>query len=540
MKKQLFITSAVLLLSLGTSAQSLPQAKTLDGVLEGVDESGIKVFKGVPFAAPPVGEFRWKAPQPVQKWEGVRKADEFGPNPMQQNVFGDMMFGTKKMSEDCLYLNIWTPAKTMSEKLPVFIYFNGGGLMAGSGSEPRYAGQSLARRGIVAITANYREGIFGFFAHPQLSKETAYKGSGNYGFMDQAAAIKWVKDNIAAFGGDPDRITIMGESAGSMSVSALMASPLSRGLIHQAMGSSGSVLGFNKVATLKEAENAGLATAKKMGCKSIKDLRALTAEQLMKLAAVNSIPMYDIDGCFFTEQPSETFAKGEQAQVPCLIGNNSAEMNPMFILRGKPATIENLKPVVEAIFKTSADKLLPLYGINSDADIMQLPGFQMAGDAFIVYSTWKWMNMQQKTSTQPVYRYMYCHPRPELTMKDKVPGLAGGVQDKKSDTPAQPTTPGAVHSADIEYEMGTLATNPVFAWTADDYAVSEIFESYFANFIKTGNPNGLGLPDWTPINGQAVTPVMHIDVHTFLKADPQMDARYKLIDEAVSAAQTAK
>lgn len=540
MKKQLFITLTALTLSLGAGAQTPPQAQTLDGVVEGVDESGIKVFKGVPFAAPPVGEFRWKAPQPVQKWDGVRKADDFGPNPMQQNIFGDMMFGTKKMSEDCLYLNIWTPAKTMDEKLPVFIYFNGGGLMAGSGSEPRYAGLSLARRGIVAITANYREGIFGFFAHPQLSKETSYKGSGNYGFMDQAAAIKWVKENISAFGGDPDRITIMGESAGSMSVSALMASPLSRGLINQAMGSSGSVLGFNKVATLKEAETAGVAAAKKMGCKSIKDLRALSAEQLMKLAAVNNVPMYDIDGYFFTEQPSETYAKGSQAQVPCLIGNNSAEMNPMFILRGKPATIENLKPVVETIFKTSADELLPLYGIHSDADIMQLPGYQLAGDAFIVYSTWKWMNMQQQTSSKPVYRYMYCHPRPELMMKDKVAGLAGGVQDKKDGMSAQPATPGAVHSADIEYEMGNLSTNPVFAWTADDYAVSDIFESYFANFIKTGNPNGLGLPEWTPINGQTVAPVMQIDVRTYLKSDPQMEKRYNIIDKAVSTEQNVK
>jgi para-nitrobenzyl esterase len=429
MKKHLFITLAVLFLSLGANAQSQPQVKTNDGVLEGIDESGIKVFKGVPFAAPPVGEFRWKAPQPVQKWDGVRKADEFGPNPMQENVFGDMNFGTSKMSEDCLYLNIWTPAKTMDEKLPVFIYFNGGGLMAGSGSEPRYAGLSLARRGIVAITANYREGIFGYFAHPQLSKETSYKGSGNYGFMDQAAAIKWVKDNIAAFGGDPDHITIMGESAGSMSVSALMASPLSRGLIAQAMGSSGSVLGLRKVSTLAEAEKAGVEMAKKMGCKSLKDLRALSSEQLMKLAGVKSVPIYNVDGYFFTEQPEQTYAKGEQAQVPCLIGNNSTEMVPAFIMRGKPATIENLKPVVEETFKVSADKLLPLYGINTDADIMNMPGYQLAGDMFIVYSTWKWMNMQQQTSSKPVYRYIYCHPRPDMVLKDKVAGLAGGVQE---------------------------------------------------------------------------------------------------------------
>lgn len=540
MKKQFFITLAAMFLTIGASAQDAPQVQTGNGILEGINESGIKVFKGVPFAAPPVGNLRWAAPQPVQKWDGIRKADEFGPNPMQENVFGDMMFGTKKMSEDCLYLNIWTPAKTMDEKLPVFIYFNGGGLMAGSGSEPRYAGLSMARRGIVAITANYREGIFGFFAHPQLSKETSYKGSGNYGFLDQAAAIKWVKDNISAFGGDPDRITIMGESAGSMSVSALMASPLTRNLISQAMASSGSVLGSRPVLSLKEAEEAGVETTKRLGCKSIKDLRALSADELMKRAAVKSVPSYNIDNYFFTEQPAETYAKGEQAQVPCLIGNNSSEMVPAYILQGKPATIENLKPIVEKAFNVSADKLLPMYGINTDADIMKLPGYQLAGDIFIAYATWKWMDVQQQTCSKPVYRYVFCRPRPDMVIKNKEAGLAGGVQDKKSDAPAAPKIPGAIHSADIEYEMGNLSTNNVFAWNADDYAVSDIFQSYYANFIKTGNPNGLGLPEWTPINGQAVAPVMQIDVNTYLKADPQMENRYKLIDSGRSAMNTVK
>lgn len=540
MKKQFFITLAAMFLTIGASAQDAPQAQTGNGILEGINESGIKVFKGVPFAAPPVGNLRWAAPQPVQKWDGIRKADEFGPNPMQENVFGDMMFGTKKMSEDCLYLNIWTPAKTMDEKLPVFIYFNGGGLMAGSGSEPRYAGLSMARRGIVAITANYREGIFGFFAHPQLSKETSYKGSGNYGFLDQAAAIKWVKDNISAFGGDPDRITIMGESAGSMSVSALMASPLTRNLISQAMASSGSVLGSRPVLSLKEAEETGVETTKRLGCKSIKDLRALSADELMKRAAVKSVPSYNIDNYFFTEQPAETYAKGEQAQVPCLIGNNSSEMVPAYILQGKPATIENLKPIVEKAFNVSADKLLPMYGINTDADIMKLPGYQLAGDIFIAYATWKWMDVQQQTCSKPVYRYVFCRPRPDMVIKNKEAGLAGGVQDKKSDAPAAPKIPGAIHSADIEYEMGNLSTNNVFAWNADDYAVSDIFQSYYANFIKTGNPNGLGLPEWTPINGQAVAPVMQIDVNTYLKADPQMENRYKLIDSGRSAMNTVK
>ena len=319
------LASMLLLASIIVTAAN-PQVKTLNGIIEGLEETGVKIFKGVPFAAPPTGENRWKAPQQVVSWEGIRKAHNFGPNPMQEPVFGDMMFGTKEMSEDCLYLNVWTPTTEQNANLPVFIYFNGGGLYAGSGSEPRYAGLEYAKNGVIAITANYREGIFGFFAHPELSRETEYKGSGNYGFMDQAAAIKWVKDNISAFGGDPNRITIMGESAGSMSVSALMASPLSKNLIAQAMGSSGSVLSQNKWLSLKEAEAIGINQAKAMGCNSIDDLRKLPAEELMKKARVRGVPVYNIDNYFMPKQPLDIFAKGEQAQVPCLIGNNSAEM----------------------------------------------------------------------------------------------------------------------------------------------------------------------------------------------------------------------
>ena len=337
--KKIFFTLALMLMAGAAFAQNGPQVKTQNGVIEGTDESGIKVFKGVAFAAPPVGDLRWKAPQPVENWQGVRQATQYGPNPMQEDLFGDMAFGTKENSEDCLYLNIWTPSKTMNEKLPVLIYFNGGGWMCGSGSEPRYAGDAMARKGIISITANYREGIFGFFAHPQLSKETSYKGSGNYGLMDQAAAIKWVKDNIAAFGGDPDRITICGESAGSISVCALMASPVSKNLFAQAMASSGSMMGFSKILTLKEAEKAGEEMAKKLGCKNLKDLRAIPADELMKLAAVKSMPTSNIDNYFFTEQPVDTYTKGEQSKVPLLIGGNNQEMTPAFILRGKDATV---------------------------------------------------------------------------------------------------------------------------------------------------------------------------------------------------------
>ena len=530
--KKTILSLATLLLSMSMMAQT--QVKTAEGILEGKDLSGITIFKGVPFAAPPVGNLRWKAPQPVQKWEGVRKATEYGPNPMQEALFGDMNFGTKVNSEDCLYLNIWTPAKTMKEHLPVLIYFNGGGLMAGSGSEPRYAGDAMARKGIISITANYREGIFGFFAHPQLSKETSYKGSGNYGFMDQVAAIQWVKNNIEAFGGDPNRITIVGESAGSMSVSALMASPLCQGLFAQAMGSSGSVMGFNKVLTLKEAEQKGVELAKQIGKKNIKDLRALPAEELMKLAAVKAVPTYNIDGYFLTEQPTETYAKGKQTKVPLLIGGNNQEMSPWAILAGKQPTVENLKAGAKAMFGDNVDEAFRLYGINSDKDVLEQPGINLASDLFLDYSTWKWGNMHKLTSGQPVYRYRYCHPRPAMAIKGKVAGLAGGVVDAKEGQPQMPQDKGAVHSADIEYAMGTLPTNRVYDWQPEDYMVSDIFSQYYVNFVKTGNPNGLGLVEWPSTNGKAVAPVLQIDVNTTVKADEQMEKRYDFIDKIVS------
>ena len=230
--------------ALAASAWGAEQVKTANGVVEGVTEkSGIRAFRGIPFAAPPVGDLRWKPPQPVKNWEGVRQADKFGPRAMQRPIFGDMNFRSDGMSEDCLYLNVWTPAKSGDERLPVLVYFYGGGFMAGDGSEPRYDGASMARKGIVAVTVNYRLGVFGFLAHPELTGESPHHASGNYGLLDQNAALRWVRRNIAAFGGDPDKVTIAGESAGSVSVSAQMASPLSKDLIAGAIGESGSLMG---------------------------------------------------------------------------------------------------------------------------------------------------------------------------------------------------------------------------------------------------------------------------------------------------------
>lgn len=529
--KHIFSLLLLGLMSLTALAQKAPQATTKYGVLEGVNESGIAVFKGVPFAAPPIGELRWKAPQPLLPWKGVRKADKFGDDPMQGNPYGDMGFSAEKKSEDCLYLNIWTPAKTMKEALPVVIYFNGGGLIAGSGSEPRYAGATISRYGVVAVTANYREGIFGFFSHPELSKETSYKGSGNYGFMDQAAAIKWVYENIAAFGGNPHQITIVGESAGSMSVSAQLVSPLTRGMISKAMASSGSVCG-RPFATLKQAEAEGVKKLKDMGVRNIKAARRMSAEELLEKSQVNALPTYCVDGYVFAEKPEDAYRQGHQQKVPLLVGRNSMEMTPQFFLQGKPATLANIRPIFVSSFGEKADEAMRIYGLKSDKDVLGKPGVDFASDHFIAYSTWLFGYLHALTANQPVYRYYFSRPRPAMIEKGVVAGLAGGIEKSGKNVTSIPNTEefkGAVHSADIEYAMGTLPTNRVYDWQPEDYAVSAQFINYYVNFIKTGNPNGLGLADWSPINNKQNPPQLILDVNSYEEADPAFENRYKFL-----------
>lgn len=527
MKKMMFLIACVLCTVAGYAQQG-PLATTQYGVLEGVCESGVNVFKGVPFAAPPVGENRWRAPQPLQSWQGVRSAKKFGDDPMQGNPFGDMGFDAEKKSEDCLYLNVWTPSKTMTDRLPVVIYFNGGGLIAGSGSEPRYSGRQMARHGIVVVTANYREGIFGFFAHPQLSKETSYKGSGNYGFMDQAAAIKWVYENIAAFGGDPKQITIVGESAGSMSVSALLVSPLTRGMIARAMASSGAVCG-QRLLSLKDAEKQGVKKLKELGLKNIADARKMPADELLAKTLSGGLASYCLDGYFFTEDPTDAYLNGHQQKVPLLVGRNSLEMSPQAYLGGKAPTLENLRPALETAFGDKTDEAMRLYGLNTDRDVLGKPGVDFASDQFIAYGTWLFGYLHAKTSGQPVYRYYFSHPRPAMRDKGLVAGLAGGVQKKGDDDvmtiPQNDVFKGAVHSADIEYAMGTLPTNRVYDWQPDDYRVSDQFINYYANFIKTGNPNGLGLANWTSITGKEQPTQLILDVDSYETYDPAFEKR---------------
>ncbi|HKI93991.1 MAG TPA: carboxylesterase family protein [Gemmatimonadales bacterium] len=499
-----------------------PRVRTANGLVQGVTEPhGIQVFKGIPFAAPPVRALRWRPPEPVHEWQGVRRADRFGPQCMQMRVFGDMVFRNSGVSEDCLYLNVWTPAASGTAHRPVLVYFYGGGFVAGDGSEFRYDGESLARRGIVVVTVSYRLGIFGFFAHPALTAESGDHASGDYALLDQVQALLWVRRNIAAFGGDPDKVTIGGESAGSFSVSALMASPLARGLFRGAIGESGSILGDRAPVPLDSAEQRGLGFAKHVGAASLADLRGIPAMQLLLEASRPGVPRFamTVDGYFLPKPPLDIYAAGEQAHVPLLVGWNSTEMGPGFLLGSKAPTPANFEAAVRALYGTNADAVLRVYPAANDSEA-RASATALASDRFIVYGTWKWAEMQRTTGDAPVYRYLFARPRPPLT--------AEGLIDLGNPGP-QPG--GAVHSAEIEYALGNLATNPMHAWTEDDYAVSRVMEGYIANFITTGDPNGAGLPTWPAAGSSPDGPVrlMRIDVHSGAEVATHRD-RYLLLD----------
>jgi para-nitrobenzyl esterase len=533
------ITIYCTILSLHTHAQKTSTARvnTANGILEGnIDEAGISVFRGVPFAQPPLGNLRWKEPQPVQNWKGVRKADHFGNRGMQKPVFGDMGFRAESSSEDCLYLNIWTPAKSDKERLPVLVYFYGGGLVAGDGSEPRYDGESMAKKGIVTLTVNYRLGIFGFFSHPDLSKESAHHSSGNYGYMDQTAALRWVKQNIEAFGGDPSRVTIAGESAGSISVFAQMASPLSKGLFAGAIGESGAAI-YPTLApvTQAEGESKGAAFATKIGSASIADLRKIPAAELLDIAYKNNMggAITTVDGYFFPQLPVKTFNEGKQASVPLLAGWNSAEVSYQSILKNAAASPENYKKAIEELYGEKSAEVLELYPGSTEEEVVQ-SATALSSDRFIVYSTWKWADLHSKTGNKPVYRYLFSKSKPPMTesMKGAVPGLAGGFTKAKegSDTKKPPVAGGAPHAFEIEYAMGNLHRNNVYAWTADDHKVSDTMLSYFANFVKSGNPNGSGLPKWPELKANNQINYINLDIQT--KAEIETNtARYLFLDK---------
>jgi para-nitrobenzyl esterase len=510
---------AVTAMFLGTAAFAADVVHTEAGNVEGAAsaDAKIRIFRGIPYAAPPVGELRWKAPQPVAGWTGVRKADEFGARCMQGRIYDDMIFRDKGPSEDCLYLNVWTPASTADARLPVMVWIYGGGFAAGAGSEPRQDGENLARKGVVVVNLNYRLGIFGFFSHAELAKESEHHASGNYGLLDQVAALEWVRKNIGAFGGDPGNVTIFGESAGSFSVSALMASPLSRNLFQRAIGESGAF--FGKTLGTKSLPDSEKADAKfaqtAFGTDSLKVLREKSADELLQAAlkernVVRFAP--NIDGYFLPEPAASIYASGKQAHVPLLAGWNADEESYHWVFEDQKPTAQNFEAWVHKHHAANAAELLRLYPAGTDEEAKE-SAQALAGDQFIGYSTWKWINMQLKTGQSPVYRYRF---------EDAPPGA----------TNEQGESRGAYHSAEIEFVFDVLPSKNL-PWRAEDRKLSDEMATYWSNFAKRGDPNGEGLVKWPPYDKQDGYEVMHLAAGPHA-APEKHRARYEFLDRSGS------
>ena len=498
--------------------QPTPSRVTIaNGELEGIvsaDGKG-RTFKGIPFAAPPVGPLRWKAPQPAPFWTGARKAVEYGPRCMQGRVFDDMVFHDNGPSEDCLYLNLWMPAAPAERRLPVMVWIYGGGFVAGSTSEPRQDGGNLSKKGVLVVSFNYRLGVFGFFSHPELTRESGHGASGNYGLLDQVAALQWVQKNIAKFGGDPNNVTIFGESAGSFSVSALMASPLAKGLFRRAIGESGAFFSATlPLNPLAQTEKAGAEFAQaSLGTSSIEVLRAKPADEVLKAASKAGAFRFapNIDGYFLPQSVPAIYAAGKQSPISLLAGWNADEGNYRAIFQKEEPTAQNFASRVRAMFGDNADALLKLYPAATDAEARRAAQ-DLSGDQFIAYSTWKWMEMQQKTVGAMIFRYRF----------DQTLPLA---ESAAANPRAEPTAP---HASEIEFVFSMLSSRRL-PWRPADRDLSDLMGSYWTNFAKTGDPNGPGLPHWPAYSAQEGYQVMHLSADPHPAPD-QHRGRYEFLD----------
>lgn len=480
------------------SAESLSDPLRIgNGLISGMKDSKSDVvsFKGIPFAAPPVGDLRWKAPQSAKSWNGVKDCKTFSASAMQSTPApfsmwtAEFIAPAEPLSEDCLYLNVWTAAKSSTEKRPVIVFIHGGAFTSGSGSVPVYDGTAMAQKGIVFVTINYRVGIFGFFSHPGLSKETASKTSGNYGLLDQIEALKWVQKNIAAFGGDPGRVAIAGQSAGAFSVNYLVASPLAKGLFQRAIAESGgAVLPTNPFAgtqNLKDAEQHGIEFARSMKVNSVTELRAKTAQDLM---AVRTMTSPIVDGYVIPEPVYKIFSAGKQNDVPVLMGWNANEGN----FGGQLLNAEKFKQQARENFGEKAGEFLKLFSSGTDAEAEQsqltLSGLQTFG-----VQAYAWMNLQNKTGKSSVF--MYHFERAVPYRKDQKPF-------------------GAFHTGEVPYAYNNLhmSNRP---WEKTDIQLAETMSTYWANFAANGNPNGPNVPKWdacTPKNLKAMILAEKIEI----------------------------
>ena len=478
--KSFKITTVLLTIGLAgvacTGWASVLTTKVEQGVLKGTIEDGLTIYRGIPFAAPPVGDLRWRGPQPAAKWQGVRPADKFAPQCVQ-SIPGITT------SEDCLYLNVWTPAKSASDRVPVLVWIYGGGFSVGGTSVPTYSGEKLAQKGVVLVSMGYRLGALGFLAHPELSAESPQHVSGNYGLLDMIAALEWIKKNIAAFGGDPNKVTIFGESAGAIAVSQLCASPLAKGLFEGAISESGGSFGHPRSAgmpgenmrVLADAERSGVEFAKTVGAASITELRKEPADKL--LAATRGLFWPIVDGYVI---PSDEYSIYEQRQfndTPILVGYNSDE-GATFSHDRKP------KDYIDGVrrrYGTLADQLIKAYPAGTDS--MPKTARDLSRDAAFGWHTWTWARMEANLGRSKSFYYLF----------DQHP-------DYPADSPQ--AGHGSPHGMEVEYVFGHPTGGPTGKPSATDFAISDAMMTYWTNFAKHGDPNGAGMPNWPAFSDQ--------------------------------------
>lgn len=511
----LCVSALFIEMPLGTRSSAAEDApiRTDAGLLQGArgEDTSVRVFRGVPFAAPPVGPLRWRDPQPVAKWEGVRQADQFAAvcsQPPRSGVSALLPTAPRLTppSEDCLYLNVWTAASFSDARLPVMVYLPGGGFATGGGSGLVFDGEALAKKGVVLVTINYRLGAFGFFAHPELTRESGRGASGNYGLMDQIAALKWVRQNIAAFGGDPNRVTIFGQSAGLASVLYQMVSPLGRGLFHRVLGQSGGIRPGPMMSRAK-AEEAGLALARSLRATTLGELRAVPAADLLK-AASGTGPI--LDGWLIREEPEETMRNRRHNDVPLLIGSNSEESN---VLLRSPVPMARFLADSSAQYGRLFTTFASLYPAESEAQARASQA--RAFDNRYAWGMWAWAQLYAVAPTSRAYLYYFTRS-----------------------PPADAPIPGAAHDAELYYVFGNLRLFKQ-QWGDWDRKLEGILSSYWVNFAATGDPNGMGLPPWPAHATSHSDRVMIIGDTVAMGASPLDPAKLAFWQESHAAAMAA-
>lgn len=477
MKRFILILTIVAAFHCIVSAQ-IQTVQVTGGTVEGVVKDGIASFKGIPFAAPPVGNLRWKAPQPVIPWKGVKKANAFGPTPVQDKQFAAMMALSANISEDCLHLNVWTGAQNPNEKRPVMLFIYGGGFVSGASNCPVYDGTKYAQKGVVFVTINYRLGALGFLAHPELSRESG-KGSGCYGIQDQVAALKWVHENIANFGGDPGNVTIFGQSAGSFSVSILSAVPAAKGLFQRIISESGShmtPLKYNDEAgtnnlSLEKAELIGKEFLAELGVDNIEQARKLSAETIQK--HVPALPVFKFwpvaDGTTIPGDLYKLYLSGYFNDVAVIIGTNSDDGGG-FVQASQALTPQGFEKMISENYGPAAKAILKAYPHSNEKETFKSQK-DIWRETLFGWSAWAWANLHSQKSKNTTYTYYF------------------DVHNDKSPD-------GAIHSAEVPYVFLFPYGINGGKLTETDKTVMNLMSSYWINFAKTGDPNGAGLPVW--------------------------------------------